>query len=343
MRFTCWFNGVRGAGRDWVVDPKDMHFSYEFLPTRALHRYARVASLYARSKPRNLLTFHFEPSLWPANLHALRRGAQLAIYVEKSWDSYVKRAWFKEQLKRILFNIPAEVFVPGTDAEYYVREYRRISRSIRSLPHVVDLGYLAGARSQREQSEVLRLLYLGSLIEGKGLAYLMKGIDDVDKSLGPISLRLVGSGNMAAEIDEWAHGCGLEVTRDGFVQASELAPVLAGADVLVFPTLADTYGLVVNEALASGLAVLSSSEVGEIEERIYGGTSKARGIIFRPESSAEITNSIETLLRAPSMLQQMQKAATEYADSSFGLEKVGVINRRLVPSHVGRHRGVRRN
>ena len=119
--FECWFNSRRGAGRDWVVPPEDMKFDYVFLPPGPFRRYREVIRLYAAARPKKLLTFHFEPALWLALLHRLVPRRELAFYMEKTWESFVRRSRYKEALKRIiLFSAADVVFVPGVDAAEYV-------------------------------------------------------------------------------------------------------------------------------------------------------------------------------------------------------------------------------
>ncbi len=59
----------------------------------------------------------------------------------------------------------------------------------------------------------------------------------------------------------------------GFIQKRELPRYYALADVFVFPTLGDPYGLVVDEAMACGLPVISTSAAGEIHDRVEDGVN----------------------------------------------------------------------
>jgi glycosyltransferase involved in cell wall biosynthesis len=54
----------------------------------------------------------------------------------------------------------------------------------------------------------------------------------------------------------------------GFREGDELLDLLGASDVFVFPTLGDPYGLVVDEAMAAGLPVISSDAAGEIRSRV---------------------------------------------------------------------------
>jgi glycosyltransferase involved in cell wall biosynthesis len=318
VRFTCWFNTRRGAGRDWVVPSAQMRFPHEFLPTTPVRRYLRLVEAYRSQRPERILTFHFEPSLWPSVLHRLRPG-ELAFYVEKSWDSYVHRTRSKEYLKRFFFNAASTVFVTGEDADEYVRGYRQSDRPTRLLPHVVDLELLSTARRLRKPSRHVRLLYLGRLVQGKGLDDFFQALKVLKHEHLDVSAKVVGSGPLEEAVHRWSEELG-NVTCQGFVQAADLVPILAEADLLVFPTHADTYGLVINEAMAAGLPVISSDAVGEVRTRLIDGELPPRGDIYPAGDVGALADVIRSFAVEPERLSTMSRAACEFADSAFGLE-----------------------
>ncbi|MFM8830542.1 MAG: glycosyltransferase family 4 protein [Spartobacteria bacterium] len=77
-------------------------------------------------------------------------------------------------------------------------------------------------------------------------------------------------------------GC---VVFAGFRQIGELPSFYAGAGAFVHPALEEPWGLVINEAMASGLPVLSSRNVGAAEELVVEGKT---GLFFDPRSSESI-------------------------------------------------------
>jgi glycosyltransferase involved in cell wall biosynthesis len=71
----------------------------------------------------------------------------------------------------------------------------------------------------------------------------------------------------------------------GFRQVEEIREFYAGAGVFIHPALAEPWGLVINEAMASGLPVLSSRNVGAAEELVHEGVN---GFLFDPMSVEEL-------------------------------------------------------
>ena len=295
-----------------------MNFPHMFLPEQGLSRNIAVLKRWNRVKPNRILTFHFDPNLWLSMVFSLGSRCSLAFYVEKTWDSWVPRTWVKEKLKRFVFSWADVIFCPGDDAVEYVARYRR-SGSFRRLPHVVDVKGLSAASGLRESGNGLRLLYLGRFVEEKGLVDLMAAVDLLPLDVG-ISLHFAGSGPLLPVLEKWALRCALPVSIQGFVQHSEIIPVLAAADVLVFPTHGDPYGLVVDEAMASGMPVIASSSAGEISSRLVSGPAESRGVIVPPRDPVALAAAIDALAQDPATVARMKVAAEGYAESYSSIE-----------------------
>ena len=88
----------------------------------------------------------------------------------------------------------------------------------------------------------------------------------------------------------------------GFYQKSELPHLYAAADVFVFPTLGDPYGLVVDEAMACSLPVISTTAAGEIRDRVEDGMN---GYIVPPEDSGALAECMMRFVNKPDLYKKM--------------------------------------
>jgi glycosyltransferase involved in cell wall biosynthesis len=98
----------------------------------------------------------------------------------------------------------------------------------------------------------------------------------------------------------------------GFVQAREIASYYALADVMVFPTLGDPHGLVVEEAMIAGLPVISSSAAGDIARRLPDGEA---GYVVPPADPDALSQRMRALADDCSRRLRMGKRAAELASS----------------------------
>jgi len=107
------------------------------------------------------------------------------------------------------------------------------------------------------------VLHVGQFIERKGVGLLIDAAAHLQKQGYEFSLLLVGSGREKFTIQQRAEALGLKNTHFQPGQPPERMPsVYRSADLLVFPTLEDVWGLVANEAVLSGVPVLCSKYAG---------------------------------------------------------------------------------
>lgn len=107
------------------------------------------------------------------------------------------------------------------------------------------------------------LLYVGQLIKRKGVDLLLESAARVQNKGHTFTLALVGDGPERENLKRQALALGLRNVH--FLPSKkpeEMPAVYRSADALVFPTLEDVWGLVVNEALWSGIPVISSIYAG---------------------------------------------------------------------------------
>jgi len=101
----------------------------------------------------------------------------------------------------------------------------------------------------------------------------------------------------------------------------DLAQAYAGADVLVLASRAETYGMVVTEALARGLPVIATA-VGGVPEAL-GGTPDGRrpGILVRPGDSGALASALRNWLVDAALRQRLREAARERRSTLSGWDR----------------------
>lgn len=111
-------------------------------------------------------------------------------------------------------------------------------------------------------------VFSGAMIRRKGFDLLAAAFDRVRAELPDVRLVIAGPpGDAAGALDAYdAHG----IERRGSLPQAELARLLRAADCLVLPSRNDSYGMVVAEALASGLPVIASRMVGAKDLMVEG-------------------------------------------------------------------------
>ena len=98
----------------------------------------------------------------------------------------------------------------------------------------------------------------------------------------------------------------------------DLEQVLQALDIFVFPSYAEAYGLVVLEAMASGLPVVSSDCDGILDIVVAGKT----GELVPPKNADELTQRVQKLIEEPDLRKKYGKNGRDRVKETFGFEKM---------------------
>ncbi len=150
------------------------------------------------------------------------------------------------------------------------------------VPYTTEMNALTRMSLERPNETALRLLYVGQLIGRKGLFAFFDILREwaLRHEGRTVNLWIAGVGDLRDGLEKYAFPRNVAVTFLGAVAYDDLPNVYAECGLLVFPTLADEWGMVVNEAMAAGLPVLGSVYSQAVEELVREGRN---GWSFRPE------------------------------------------------------------
>lgn len=114
-----------------------------------------------------------------------------------------------------------------------------------------------------------RALFVGRLVEWKGIYPLLEATAALQREGLVVSLVVVGDGPEAGRFEAETERLGIvPLHRIPHLPSAEMPAVYRGCDFLVFPSLDEIWGLVVNEALLSGLPVIASVHAGCVEDLV---------------------------------------------------------------------------
>jgi len=218
---------------------------------------------------------------------------KLIVWATLSKVTEKHRGTVRKVLRRLILRATDVVVVNGTSGAAYIRDLGFPLSRIHVVPQATDNDAFAGP-AVRAHDRVCKLLYTGQLIERKGLAQFHEQLSKWC-SLHPereISWTLVGSGPLRESVKAWKCPANYALNVVDEVSFRELPAQYHSADIFTFPTLADEWGLVVNEAMIAGLPVLGSVYSQAVEDLVVDGRN---GWSFRPDRPDEV---LEALNRA---------------------------------------------
>ena len=200
------------------------------------------------------------------------------------------------------------VLAIGQRAAEAWRQILRPRIPVANFPYVCDVErYLALPRRPRG-ARPFTLLFVGQLIERKGVDLLLHAFIAACARRSDLQLRLAGEGPLRARLEAMVPpGLRTRIEFCGFVPWEALPALYADADALVLPSRHDGWGLVVNEALASGIPVIASEAVGAGLDLLRDGAAGLRVPVGDCAALAE------ALVRIPETAEQMGRAARALA------------------------------
>jgi len=166
------------------------------------------------------------------------------------------------------------------------------------LKHSKSKESLTDFRSKFTNTDNKIILYLGRLVERKGVEYLIRALDEM-KTMN-VHLIIVGGGELFEKLQLLSKQLNLlnKVTFFGRATDDELDQILKISDIFVCPSIIDSrgmteyLGLVIPEAMESGLPVIASS-VGGIVDTIQ---NEVNGLLVEQKNPKAIANAMERIL-----------------------------------------------
>lgn len=153
-------------------------------------------------------------------------------------------------------------------------------------------------------------LFVGRIIPRKGLRQMLEACTLLQqRECHHYSLLIIGEGSQRLELEEFVstHGLGDRVRWIGGVNYQNLGAYFCQSDVLLMPTLEDTWGMVVLEAMALGKPVLCSRWAGSAELVIKEKT----GYCFDPNNPAELAQGMYRFISNPQLAIDMGQQAKQ--------------------------------
>jgi glycosyltransferase involved in cell wall biosynthesis len=310
--FRAFLSTPMEADRDWEPEWGDVPVTVQRCITYAAHRkhelgfservwrhipYDTLPAL-VRERPDVVISAQLGfRTLQAAIYRKLFPRTRLVLWTPLSEHSERGISLARTLQRKALLGAADAILVNGPSGMAYLRKLGVRRQKIFFLPYCADVQRLLSLPLSRPESASHRLLYVGQLVERKGLQPFLEAlsqwVDTHPKT--DLELWIAGEGPLRPVLEQLASRRQLQVRFLGSVAYEKLPEMYALGGILVFPTLADEWGVVVNEALAAGLPVLGSQYSQAVTELVRHGVN---GWVFRPDHPDQIQGALERALSA---------------------------------------------
>lgn len=233
----------------------------------------------------------------------------------------------KKCLRKATYAVVVSKQKLGEIKKIYFRDYEIISMGVDFQKFEKTNNYISNFFNQNGKTVVL---FVGRLVEIKGIEYLIKGIKGLN-----IKLIIIGNGPLKNKLEQVAKEQNSDIEFWGNRNHDELCKIYASANILVVPSIIDSNGAqeglptVILEGMASGLPIIATN-TGGISDIVKDGIN---GFLVLEKSSDAIKEKIEMLMTdeilASSLSKQAVADVSKY-DYNVKAEQYKVLYRKLI-------------
>lgn len=226
-------------------------------------------------------------------------------------------------VERLLISHSERVICCSNYMSYHIKENFGISNDkIHVIPNAVDILRFHSAPSHCQVIANLRqrynissdekvILYVGRLVREKGIYTLIDAFEMLwRRKMINLNLVIVGEGPIKESLMTEVRNRGLQkhIHFIGFIDEVTLTALYRSSDVFIVPSLYEPFGIVVLEAMASGVPVVVS-DVGGLSDIVENGVT---GLKFPSGDSDSLVAAIRCVLEFPSVAEHLKLNAYDY-------------------------------
>ena len=254
-----------------------------------------------------------------ATIHATENGRNSGIHDET--QRYIN------DTEWMLTYEATEVIV---NSNYMKNELQRIFglpfEKINVIPNGINLTNFSGVerdydfRRQFAMDNEKIILYVGRLVYEKGVQNLIDAMPKILSNYHDAKLVICGKGGMMDELKQEARNLGIEnkVYFAGYCDSKKIQKMYKCADIAVFPSTYEPFGIVALEAMLAGVPTVVS-DVGGLNEIVEHGVD---GMKSYAGNSNSIADSVLTLLFDAKLCSAVSKNAVKKVKEMYSWNKI---------------------
>ena len=235
------------------------------------------------------------------------------IMFDDAKPSWVKRNFVVQAIKNLITNQVDALWLPSDE---YDKEYALLY-SKEKIKYLYGYDCIDNALfkfADHKRIDNRKIITVSRLVQKKNVKSLLDAWKFVEENDDTYSLDILGDGPLSAELQAYKIQLGLQrVNFLGSVPNEKIPAYLFNADAFVSSSLYESWGLVVNEAMAAGLPVLLSNKINAAFTLLKDGEN---GYLFDPDEPGALQQKLIDFVSLP-----------DSAKKDMSLKSIELINR----------------
>jgi len=291
------------SNRDWEVDLSYLEYPHEVLFRGNLDKVSKFKLIVKLLRTLNKENFdivylggYSEFAYWIALLYSKIKKKTVILEMDSNRYNIGKKRFYKVLFKKIFVKLCDYGITYGALSKAYFMFLGMSENRIIIKPNVTDNEYWINEaiKYKNKRLEIIKFeglkennfIYVGRFSKEKNLFFLLKAFYELKQETESENwgLILLGGGPLEIDLKEFVRNKNIkDVFFIPFKQKEELPKYYSISDVLVLPSLSETWGIVVNEAMASGLIPVISKRCGALNI-----ITDSNGFLFEPTEINEL-------------------------------------------------------
>lgn len=246
-----------------------------------------------------------------ARLFRIRGTKQ--VYTEHRFDAdfHLKNKlneWVQKEILKLLNNRSDRIVAVSSSVKQFLMESGTDEKRIVRIPNGVELPVESKSMNQSSVDRKAPIIgNIGNLNIQKGQRYLIEAMPNLIKKYPLLTLEIIGEGSLRNELKLLTKQLKIERHVSFLGRQKSVGKYLKHWSVFVLPSVAETFGIAILEAMESGTPVVAS-KVGGIPDII---TNRINGLLIRPKDPKAIEEAVLELLDHPVLAAKLKRAGKE--------------------------------
>jgi glycosyltransferase involved in cell wall biosynthesis len=324
VKFACNINSqlyenTMNAGIEIICSLKN---------NKRIHNYMQFANV-LKNHNIKLIHTHFSNDLWTIVPALKLRSSNAGLFLTKHLASGIVK---KDLFHKFLYNRVNKIFAISNFIKKNVEETCPVpEESIILLPNGVDLNHFSMGKYYKMDfrnefgipADKTVIGLIGRITPGKGHREFIEAIELLNKSISGNTVYIVTGSSAKDEehFEEELEQLAKEKNIDNIIftgYRNDTAAILAGLDILSFPSHEESFGITLLEAMAMNVPVIASNNAG-ITDVI---PSNEYGMLIPPKDSKALADAILILITDTEQRKKLASNGRKRVEENYNIENI---------------------
>lgn len=303
FRYSVIYCTELEPNRNWKLDYGK--YSMHFLSKRSKsfrHNNYNVIKVLRDINPNVIIITGFSPTMLYAFFWTVLKHRKIIVYNDGTYESEKNFSILHKLIRKIVFKRTSAFVAPGNATIRLYKSYNIKDKLMFKSCLCVENGLF---KNQDLNNRDFHIMFSGQIIGRKMPLFFTEIAKGLKKYLPALKVLIVGEGTLRETMLKELDDSGIEYLFTGFLDQKTLLSYYSKSKLFLFPSLNDPWGIVANEACASGTPVITCTNAGAANDLVVHNKN---GYVLPLDVEQWIEYSLKVLTNAK-LLEEFSKNA----------------------------------